>query len=121
MPKKTILLYDTANKPLRVKGIDILLMDAVSGGTLDRGFSQNLDLAKPDHLSDEWGVNLDFPSGTTPLDLLIRDQEYRYPGNSILSLNGELQDRVFIDLHTLPEHVGGQYAPLSSSDLPDVI
>jgi hypothetical protein len=116
MPNKTILLYDSTNKPLRIAGIRVELFDAAAGTYIAGGDSKNLDQSKPDPSSNEWGVNLSFVAGTNPLDIMIRDPLYRYPGNTVRYLNGELQDLVYIDLVSLPMHAGGQVQDLQSGD-----
>jgi len=122
MPDKTILLYDSNNKPLRVAGIRVELFAATKTfAYIDGGDSGNLDPSTPDSSSDTWGVVLQFPPGTHPLDIMIKDPEYRYPGNTVRYLNGRLQDHVYLDLLGLPMYVGGQAMALQSGDASEVI
>jgi hypothetical protein len=121
MPNKTILLYDSTNKPLRVAGIRVELFDATTGTYIAGDDSANLDPSKPDPSSDLWGVDLTFAAGTNPLDIMIKDPLYRYPGNTVRYLNGELQDLVYLDLVSLPMHAGGQVLALRSGDASQVV
>lgn len=121
MPNKTILLYDATNKPLRVPGIRVELFDARTTEYIEGADSRNLDPATPDRSSITWGVELRFPAGTNPLDIMIKDPLYRYPGNTVRYLNGELQDLVYLDLVGLPKQVGGQQTALKSGDASEVI
>jgi hypothetical protein len=121
MPNKTILLYDSTNKPLRVAGIRVELFDATTGTYIVGDDSANLDPSTPDPSSDLWGVDLRFVAGANPLDIMIRDPLYRYPGNTVRYLNGELQDLVYLDLVSLPMHAGGQVRALQSGDASEVI
>jgi hypothetical protein len=121
MPNKTILLYDATNKPLRVPGIRVELFDARTFAYIDGDDSRNLDPSTPDRSSSTWGVELQFPVGTNPLDIMIKDPLYRYPGNTVRYLNGELQDLVYLDLVALPKHAGGQRTALKSGDASEVI
>jgi hypothetical protein len=120
MPDKTILLYDAKNAPLKVRGIQVELFDAISGTLLQAQTSDNLDPTSGPS-SVEWGVILTFSTGTRPLDILITDPKYRYPGNTVRYLNGDLQDRVFIDLLALPAAVPTQTAPPRSSKPQDLV
>jgi hypothetical protein len=120
MPDKTVLLYDASNQPLRVKGIRVELFDASSGLLVDAQNSANLD-PNAGPLSVEWGVVLSFTAGTSPLDLLLTDPLYRYPGNTVRYLNGDLQDRVYIDVLQLPQSVGGQTGPPVSAGALDLV
>ncbi|MFA5897549.1 MAG: hypothetical protein WC829_00410 [Hyphomicrobium sp.] len=121
MPTKMILLYDASNKPLRVAGIRVELFDAAAGTYVAGDDSQNLDPAKPDPQSNLWGVDLSFTVSTNPLDIMIKDPLYRYPGNTVRYLNGELQDLVYLDLVSLPTRAGGQASALQSGDAAEVI
>lgn len=113
MPDKTILLYDAANTPLKVTGIHVELFDAAAGTLLQTQTSANLNPAAG-NASVEWGVILNFAAGATPLDILITDPKYRYPGNTVRYLNGGLQDKVFIDLLQLPVASSAQSTPASA-------
>jgi len=102
MPLKIILLYDSSNNPLQVNGIRVELFDAVRGTLLGAQNSADLNPGSGGRPSTEWGVELNFPLGSSPLDIYITDPLYRYPGNSVRYLNGRLQDRLYIDVLQLP-------------------
>lgn len=102
MPLKIILLYDSSNNPLQVEGIRVELFDAVRGGLLQARNSADLNPKRDGRPSTDWGVELDFPLGSSPLDIYITDPLYRYPGNTVRYLNGRLQDRIYIDVLHLP-------------------
>src|SRR5258708_38818733 len=100
MPDKTIYLYDSSNSPLQVQGIRVELYDALTKTYIDGKDSDDLNAAVSP--SDTWGVVLNFPSGTTPLDIYITDPTYTYPGNTMRFLNGDLTDQVYMDLLAVP-------------------
>lgn len=111
MPRKDVYLFNESNDPLQVKGIRIELFDATTGTLLD---AQNSEDLNPGPMpSNEWGVRLTFTAGTNPLDIYITDPTYCYPGNTIRNLNGQLHDRIWIDLLQLPTGPGGQTPPTS--------
>jgi hypothetical protein len=119
MPDKTILLYDSSNQPLRVAGIRVELFDVGTGALVDAKNSANLNPAAGQN-SSEWGVVLTFTPGSSPLDILISDPLYRYPGNTLRYLNGDLQDQVFLDVLQLPPVPANQATPPSGNIL-DII
>src|ERR1044072_9800136 len=100
MPDKKICLYDSSNTPLQVVGIRVELYDASSKAYIAGADSDDLNMAA--HPSDTWGVVLNFPSGSTPVDIYISDPKYTYPGNMMRYLNGDLADDVLMDLLQLP-------------------
>ena len=118
MPDKRILLYDDANTPLQVKGIRVELYDAATHGYVDGADSDDLKPAATP--SNTWGVVLKFPPGKTPLDVLISDPSYNYPGNTMQYLNGDLGDEVLMDLLQLPAGPGGQSSPPDHPTIPDI-
>jgi hypothetical protein len=101
MPLKIILLYDAANRPLKVRGLHVELL-AQDGELLDSGMSEDLNPGPDGSASNEWGVELDFPASSRPLDIYLTDPFYRYPGNTVRYLNGRVQDRIYIDVMQLP-------------------
>lgn len=113
--KKRIYLYDVVNDPLQVKGIRVELYDAVRKKLIDHDISHDLNPQPNNRLSDSWGVELSFPSGKTPLDILVIDPTYRYPGNALRYLNGELNDEVYMDLFQLPSGPGGGEPPSNAT------
>lgn len=101
MPTKEVYLFDDSNNPLKVAGISLELFDTVTGRMLVTALSAN---RKP-HLggtSTDWGADLPFTASTHPVDIYINDPTYTYPGNVIESLNGQITDRIDIDLLKLP-------------------
>jgi len=118
MPLKIILVYDSSNNPLRVEGIRVELFDAVRGNLLQARNSIDLNPRADGQPSTEWGVELDFPLGSSPLDIYITDPLYRYPGNTVRYLNGRLQDRIYIDVLRLPTAASSHVAaPVSLQPL----
>jgi hypothetical protein len=118
MPTKDIYLFDSSNAPLHVKGIRVELFDAPTGTLLDAQLSDDLNPgSKP---SNEWGVELTFTACANPLDVYFSDPKYKYPGNTVLSLNGKIQGRVDVDLLCLPTGPGGQSGPPPSGAPVDV-
>jgi len=118
MPDKKICLYDSKNQPLTIKGINVELYNASTKTKVDGDLSDDLN---PGARPAEWGVILQFPAGSTPLDLYISDPKYTYPGNMIVNLNGNLADEVLIDLLALPPGPGGpQSTPPPSMSLTDL-
>lgn len=115
MPLKKVLLYDVANSPLQVNGIRVELHDASAHKMLKHGISADLNPLPGGLPSKEWGVLLNFPSGTRPVDILILDPNYQYPGNSLRYLNGDLSDEVYMDLLQLPSGPGGGGPPQAST------
>ncbi|HVT15208.1 MAG TPA: hypothetical protein VHQ90_03370 [Thermoanaerobaculia bacterium] len=104
MPTKDIHLFDRSNQALQVTGIRLELFDAVYGTLLASDNSKLLS-------SGDWGVQLSFVSSSHPLDIYVNDPSYRYPGNALRSLNGQLSGKVEIDLLKLPPGPGGQAPP----------
>jgi hypothetical protein len=120
MPYKVIVLYDDFNNPLKVHGIRVELFDAIHGTLVSTDNSENLD----SHLgsySDRWGVRLNFPSSNNPLDVYITDPTYKYPGNAVRYLNGQLQNDVRIDLLQQPTKHGGQPSAPKSGKIEEII
>ena len=111
MPLKKVYLYDAANDPLQVKGIRVELHDASKRKLIDHDISDDLNPIPGGLPSDTWGVVLNFPSGKNPLDILIIDPTYLYPGNTLRYLNGDLSDEVYMDLFQLPAGPGGGNPP----------
>jgi hypothetical protein len=118
MPDKKICLYDSSNTPLQVAGIRVELYDASTKAYIDGDDSDDLNMAA--HPSDTWGVVLKFPSGATPVDIYISDPTYKYPGNTMRYLNGDLRDDVLMDLMQLPAGPGGQQPPPSPATVPQI-
>jgi hypothetical protein len=110
MQLKKVYLYDLANDPLRVKGIRIELHDAMKRKLIDHDISRDLN-PSGNVASDTWGVELNFPSGKSPLDILVIDPTYIYPGNTLRYLNGDLSDEIYMDLFQLPSGPGGADPP----------
>jgi uncharacterized linocin/CFP29 family protein len=110
MPQKEIRIFDTSNNPLKVAGIRFELFDASTNTLLSTDNSRDLDPP-----NDQWGVILNFVEGTTPLEVFTTDPNCKYPGNTLRSLEGKLQDRIDIDLLKLPSGTGGQVKPLTSA------
>src|SRR6185437_7094492 len=111
---KDVCLYDINNRPLTISGIEIYLCDANSGKIHDRQLSHDLNPGSAGAPSDTWGVQLTFPAGNTPVDIFTADPTYIYPGNTVRYLNGELYDRIDLDLLALPPSPGGQSNPPAS-------
>lgn len=114
MPKKTIYLFDSSNSPLHVKGIRIELFDVSTGTLLATQDSDDLNPGTGGRPSNEWGVQLDFTACGNAVDVYFCDPAYRYPGSIIRNLNGQVTDRVDVDLLRLPTGLGGQAYQLSS-------
>lgn len=108
MPRKDVYLFDNTNNPLQVQGIQVELFDAVTGQKLDSDLSKDLNPSPSGWPSNEWGVQLTFTAGTNPLDILITDPRFNYPGNTVRNLYGKQDDRIDIDLLKLPRTPGGQ-------------
>ena len=117
MPDKKIYLYDSSNAALLVKGIRVELYDAVTKSYLDGADSDDLN---PGASPPTWGVVLNFPSGANPVDVLVSDPTYQYPGNTLRYLNGDLADEVFMDLLHLPGGPGGQPVPRAPLTIPQI-
>lgn len=112
MPTKEVYLYDTSNQALKVAGIRVELFDAASGTLLDTKNSQDLN---PGSTPDMWGVSLQFASCLDPLDIYVKDPSYRYPGNTVRYLNGDIDGEVKIDLLVLPITPNSQPAPTKAT------
>jgi hypothetical protein len=120
MPLKKVFLYDSVNDPLQVKGIRIELHDAAKKKLIAQDISKDFNPQPSGLPSNSWGVLLNFPSGKTPVDILVLDPNYRYPGNSLRYLNGDLSDEVYMDLLQLPSGPGGGENPPSSATPPAI-
>lgn len=116
MSRKEVYLFDTSNKPLRVKGIRVELFDASTFKLLDAQNSDDLNPKWGGPPSNEWGVVLNFsaPHGN-PLDIYITDPTHSYPGNIARNLYGGASDRINLDLLKLPKGSGGQQSSLNSA------
>lgn len=110
MPDKEVHLFDASNKPLKVQGIRLELFDAITCALLDAQTSANLTPASG-AASLAWGAKLSFTAAANPLDIYVTDPTYRYPGNTVRYLNGETEDRLDIDLLTLPATPSGHSSP----------
>jgi hypothetical protein len=119
MPLKKVLLYDAANDPLQVTGIHIELHDPIGHASITSQLSSDLNPLPGGLPSDEFGALLNFPSGKRPVDIVITDAKYKYPGNALRYLNGDLSDDVYMDLLALPSGPGGG-APPSGSTPPEL-
>ena len=115
MPLKKVLLYDTVNDPLQVTGIRVELHDPIGHSMITHGISVDLNPLPSGLPSNEFGVLLNFPSGRRPVDILIVDPTYQYPGNSLQYLNGDLSDEIYMDLLHLPSGPGGGSSPSGST------
>lgn len=115
MAVKEVYLYDDTNNPLRIAGITLELFDSSTGVRLDSQTSKNRNPALGTS-SIDWGADLTFTPGSHPVEIFINDPTYRYPGNTVESLNGQTTDRIDIDLLKLP------VTPLSSgTSLPTLV
>jgi hypothetical protein len=112
---KKVFLYDAVNDPLQVPGIRIELYDSMKNSLIDHDISRDLKPQPSGYPSDFWGVELNYPSGRTPVDILVLDPSYTYPGNSLRYLNGDLSDEVYMDLLQLPSGPGGGKLPISAT------
>jgi hypothetical protein len=110
MEEKEIRIFDTSNAVLKVTGIRFELFNAATGALIAIDNSRDLNPG-----SNEWGVKLPFAAGSDPLEVYTTDPTYSYPGNAIVSLEGNQTDRIDIDLHKIPAGRGGQATPLTSS------
>lgn len=106
MPTKDLYLFDSSNNPLRVQGIVLKLFDAHNGTLLDSKLSDNYNPRNPH--SNEWGAVLSFTACGNPVEVYVTDPNFRYPGNTIHYLNGQVSDRIDIDLEAVPTGHGGQ-------------
>lgn len=118
MPLKRVFLYDDVNDPLQVRGILLELHDQRK--MIDNNLSHDLNPGAGGAPSDTWGGILNFPSGKLPVHILVRDDTYRYSGNAVEFLNGDLSDDVYIDLLQLPSGPGGGDGPPESGTPPDI-
>lgn len=114
MLTKEVYLFDTTNSPLRVSGIRVELFDCSTGTLLDTQNSANLATSGAT-LSNDWGVLLRFQSVGNPVDIYFCDPMHRYPGNVVRSLNGQVSDRLDVDLLSVPTRPGGQMSPPSTA------
>jgi hypothetical protein len=111
MPKitLTVYLYDLKNGPLQHPGISIDVYDAVTSVLLATDVSQDLNPPKFGPPSKEWGGSLKFTVPTNnPIDLLFTDASFKYPGNTLRNVNGDISRRLDVDLRRLPAGKGGQ-------------
>jgi hypothetical protein len=115
MALKKVLLYDAVNDPLQVTGIQIELHDPIGHASITSKLSSDLKALPSGLPSDEFGALLNFPSGRRPVDIVITDARYKYPGNALRYLNGDLSDDVFMDLLALPSGPGGGAPPSGST------
>jgi hypothetical protein len=121
MAQKIIYIFDEYNDPLRISGITFELFDSTTNTLIDKQNSSNLNTSLPASQSNEWGVQLTFTPRSNPLDVLVSDLTFNYPGNLLRYLNGQSDDRIDIDLLQLPNQPGGQSLPLKTSNIPDLI
>jgi hypothetical protein len=115
--KKEIRIFDTRNNVLKVKGIRFELYEVGSGTLLS---TQNSDDLAPWGGSNDWGVKLTFSPRPGPLEVYTTDPNHRYPGNTIRNLEGQNDNRIDIDLYSVPATAGGQSTMLSSTDPADI-
>jgi|ERR1700733_2772450 len=113
----TVYLYDTSNAPLKRKGIQLDLHNAVTNLHLASDVSDDLNPPTSGHgSSNEWGGRFTYLSVSDPVDILITDAKYEYPGNTVRYVNGDRGGRVDLDLRKLPVIAGGQpFAPTAAS------
>jgi hypothetical protein len=113
----TVYLYDVRNKPLKQKGIRLDLHNAVTNLHLASAFSDDLNPPSSGHgSSNEWGGRFTYFSVSDPVDILITDAKFEYPGNIVRYVNGDRGGRVDLDLRKLPVGVGGQaFTPTAAS------
>src|SRR5437764_10150938 len=117
--EKEIRIFDDTNTVLKVKGIRFDLLEVNSGVLV---YTQNSDDLNPPVTgsSNEWGVKLSFTAKSGPLEVYTTDPNFRYPGNTIQSLEGQNDNRIDIDLLPIPLTTGGQGTILTTSS-PTVI
>jgi hypothetical protein len=115
MAHKEIRIFDTTNAVLKVAGISFELFDVATGALLSTDLSKDLKPGPGGFPSNEWGVILHFTGGSHPLEVYTTDPTYKYPGNTIQSLEGNQTDRIDIDLSSLPSTTGGQSTQLDSA------
>jgi hypothetical protein len=116
--EKELRIFDANNQVLKAPGIRFDLLEVSSGTLIDTQISANLNPASSG--SNDWGVKLKFSPRSGPLEVYTSDPTYRYPGNTIQSLEGQNNNRIDIDLLQVPVTTGGQGTWLSSTD-PKVI
>jgi hypothetical protein len=110
--RKDVYLYDETNHVLKVKGIQVELYNTSTGTLLDKQFSDDLRRLSGGPPSNEWGARLNYSlPHNDPVDIIITDKSYKYPGNAVRHLYGGGSDRVNIDLLTIPSGSGGQQWP----------
>jgi len=115
MAEKEIHIFNTSNAVLQVIGIRFELFDVVTGALLCTDNSHDLNPGPGGTPSNDWGVRLKFSPSNHPLEVYTTDPNYRYPGNTIQSLEGKQTDRIDIDLHKVPGGPGGQESRLTSA------
>lgn len=106
MPKKEIVIYDTANRPLKVSGITIELYENGSGTLLTSALPDSFPIPGVPS-SALWGATLAYGATTRPVDVYFSHAMHKYPGNVIAQLNGAVDDWVDVDLLALPSIGGG--------------
>ncbi|MFC0514496.1 hypothetical protein ACFFGT_09800 [Mucilaginibacter angelicae] len=111
MAVKKIYLYNHLNSPLAVPGITLELFDANTGALLDKQFSARRPVI------GDWGADLTFSSVGSPVDIMITDASYRYPGNCVFSLNGTTTEELNLDLLAVPSTPMGNPPPANSTPL----
>jgi hypothetical protein len=112
--EKEIRIFDASNRVLKVKGIRFDLLEVNSGTLVDTKNSDDLNPIAGG--SNDWGVKLSFSARSGPLEVYTSDPNYRYPGNTIQSLEGQNDNRIDIDLLQVPVTAGGQGSILSTTD-----
>lgn len=112
----TVYLYDTSNSPLKRKGIQLDLHNATTNLLLVSDVSKDLNPpSRGGGSSNEWGGKLNYASVSDPVDILVTDAKYEYPGNAMRYVNGDRGGRVDMDLRKLPTKKGGQSSPPASA------
>lgn len=112
----TVYLYDTSNAPLKRKGIQLDLHNATTNLLLASDLSRDLNPpTRSGSSSNEWGGEFTYASVSDPVDILVTDAKYEYPGNTMRYVNGDRGGRVDMDLRKLPTKKGGQPSPPASA------
>ena len=107
-----VYMFDDLGKPLQVKGIGFDLFNTKNGKWIDGRLSDDFTQPPPTPSTNEWGVTLSYSPISDPLEVLVSDKKYDYPGNAIRSFNGQVSGRLDIDLIKIPPGSGGQgYQP----------
>ena len=113
--KRKYKISDDTNAVLKVGGIRFDLLEVSSGVLIDTQNSKDLNPPLTGS-SNEWGVKLSFTAKAGPLEVYTTDPNYRYPGNTIQSLEGQNDNRIDIDLLKVPVTTGGQGTILTTSN-----